>query len=248
MGIVIQDGFPGVGAVTNLGGVDADQHLGVMFRAPAFQPLGAYRVVSTTGNIAATLVAASPLWAFQWTQPGTSPFANTAWPSQRLAIVKHVLVSAYVTGTITTAVPFDLALYVGRNGNTLADLANGGTNATPTTAEPVQAFRSSMSGWRCAALYAATSNLGFTNGGNDTNPIGRVQGNSGTAVGTQFFAGRNPQSLYVRDNQDHHPLILSNQTAVSSADALLIQAPFAGPATGTFVVEVDVEWSEVIAY
>jgi hypothetical protein len=249
MGIVLQDGFPGIGAVTNLGGVDADQHLGVMSRAPAFQPLGAYRVVSTTGNIAATLGATSPLWAFQWTQPGPSASVNTVWPSQRLAIVKHVLVSAYVTGTITTAVPFDLELFVCRNGNTLAVLfGNGGTNATPTTAEPVQALRSSMSGWRCAVLYAATNNLGSSNSGSDTNPIGRVQGNSGTAVGTQFFAGRNPQSLYVRDNQDHHPLILSNQTALSSADTLLIQPPFAGPATGTFVVEVDVEWSEVIAY
>lgn len=248
MGLTIQDGFGTAGPGTNLATVDADGHLGVMFRAPAFQPLGAYRVVSTTGNIAATLGANSPLWAFQWTQPGPA-LVNTTWPSQRLAIVKHVLVSAYVTGTITTAVPFDLALYVGRNSNTLADLfGNGGTNATPTTAEPVQALRSSMSGWRCAALYAATGNLGNTNGGNDTNPIGRVRGNSGTAVGTQFFAGRNPQSLYVRDNQDHHPLILSNQTATIGADTLLIQAPFAGPATGTFVVEVDIKWIEVIAF
>ena len=248
MGLVIQDGFPGVGAVTNLAGVDADSHLAVGNRAPAFRTLGAYSVLSTTGNIAATLGANSTLFAFQLSAPnaGNSP---QQWPFPLIAIVQSVKVSAFVTGTITTAVPFDLSLIVGRSGNTLYNITgNGGTNATPALAEPPEAMRTSMSAWRCAPLYAATGALGGTSSGADTNPIARVQGNSGTAVGTQFFAGRNPQPLYLRDNVDHHPLILQGGTSTLNADTLILQNPFAGPATGTFSVEVQISWIEAVAY
>ncbi len=247
MGIVLQDGCPGIGAVTNLGGVDADQHLGVGMRAPAFRNLGAYSIASATGNIAATLVANSPLFAFQMS-PSAPAFNNQVWPFPLMALIQSVKVAAFVTGAITTAVPFDLALFVGRNSNTLLNVTgNGGTSATPAVAEPPQAMRSSMSPWRVTPLYAATGNLGGTHT-LDTNAMGRVQGNSGTAVGTQFFAGHNPQSLYQREHMDYHPLILQGQTSTLNADTLVITNPFAGPATGTFSVEVQISWLEVVAY
>ncbi len=247
MGIVLQDGFPGIGAVTNLGGVDADQHLGVCRRAPAFRTLGAYSVVATTGNIIGSLAAASNLIVFQLSPPNAGDRA-VVYPFPLLAIVQSVKASAYVTGTITTAVPFDLALFIMRNGSQF-DLTGGGTSATPPNAAPVQAMRTNMSAWRAAPLYGGTGGLVGSISAIDTNPIGRIQGNSGTAVGTQFFAGRNPQPLYVRDNQDHHPIVLqSTNSSGTSADSLTIRNPLIGPATGTFVVEVQISWLEVIAF
>lgn len=252
MGLPIQDGFPGVGAITNLAAVDADQHLGIGTRAPAFQTRGAYSVACATGNIAATFPANGVLFALQMSPPAPASedgFTNITWPFSLMAIVQSVKVSAVVTSTITTAVPFDISLFIARNSAALVDLSNGGANVTPAPAEPPEAMRTSMSAWRVSPVIANTTNLGgFNTTTHDTNPIGRVQGNSGTAVGSQFFAGHNPQSLYQRDNQDHHPLILQGQTSTLNADTLLITNPFAGPATGTFSVQVQISWLEVVAY
>ncbi len=221
MGLVLVGVSSGNGAE-----VDADNHLYVNPRPPAFGSLGYYRQVVVSGNIAATLAANSDLFSFQWTN------------ASDLAIIQSVRASAIVQSTISVAVPFDLAIYVARS-YTAAD--TGGTSVLPTGNN--QKMRTSM-GTTLVNDMRISSTAALTPGTRtvDTNPMGRVQGNSGTATGTQFFAQPNPQPLYTRDNNDHHPIVLKQN------EGFVIQNPLAGPATGTFSILVQVEWGEVAGY
>ncbi|MGA7122296.1 MAG: hypothetical protein WBY94_19495 [Polyangiaceae bacterium] len=222
MGIIIIDGAGGV----NKANVDADGHLNVNVRPPAFQALGYYQQVAVSGNIAATLAANSALFSFRWAD------------ATRLCMIQSVKVGCIVTGTITTAVPFDLALFVARS---FSASDTGGTGVgVPTN---MQKMRSSMGSSLVTDFrMATTGTLTAVTRTLDTNPIARVQGNSGTAVGTQFFGTGSPQPLYLRDNVDHHPIILAQN------EGFVVTAPLAGPASGTFSILVQVIWGELNSY
>lgn len=226
--------------------VDSDSHVLTGWRQPACQTLGAYRLNAVSGNISG-LGAGNTLFIGQWLNP------------RALAIIQSVKVSAMVTGTITTAVPFDLVLYVLRGIGNVNTTAITGTSVLPQIAGTCfgQQLRSSMVTSAFTVLNLATTGgilVGSESVTFDTNPIGRLQGNSGTAVNTQFFtAGKGattpgvspivqPLPIFARDNDDSCPIILA------AGDGVAIDNPLVGPGSGTFSVQVQMEWLEVAVY
>ncbi len=210
--------------------VDADNHAKINIRPPAYGSLGYYRMVARSGAITATLGANSDLFAAQWTS------------SSDFAIIHSISVSAYVVSTITSAVTFNLAAFVARSFS-VAD--SSGTAVTLTGNN--QKLRTSMG----TSLFgdmriASTAGLSAGTRTLDANPIGTVQGFAASGsgnVGSQFFTGPpTPAPLYVRDNDDQHPVVLAQN------EGIIIQNPLAGPATGTFTIVVTMEWGEVAAY
>lgn len=69
----------------------------------------------------------------------------------------------------------------------------------------------------------------------DTQPLVRISGATGTVIGTQFF-GAGPNELIRADRGEEIEL---NQN-----EGLIIKAPLAGPATGTFRVAINMRWYE----
>jgi hypothetical protein len=231
MPLVVQDGFPGQGAATNLLNVDADKHALAVQRPAAFSSRGVYRATLTSPTIASP-GANTVLWLLAPVFP-TNP--------QRLVLVNSVTAACAVGSTITTAVQMDLGLFLLR-GSALIPGVGGGTSFAPIPLN--QQLRTSMGGSvGTIAICGTANNLAGTV---DTNAIGRVMGFSGTAVGTQFFSP-SVATLYQRDAEDNHPIVLTTNTS-QSADLLVIKNVQAGPATGNFTITVTVEWEELLAY
>jgi hypothetical protein len=150
-------------------------------------------------------------------------------------------VGACVTGTITTAVPYNLQLLLAR-GFTVSPTTSIGTTGTLSggNAKRRTAMGTPLMGGIWILGTAAAGMTGQTLG-NDTDPHSVIAGGSGTVIGTQFF-GPNPTALWDCDATNRHPIVLAQN------EGLAIQAPLAGPATGTFQVAVHVDWMEVAAY
>lgn len=72
----------------------------------------------------------------------------------------------------------------------------------------------------------------------DTQALARISGATGTVIATQFF-GAGPSELIKCDRGD--------EIELGENEGLVIQAPLAGPATGTFRVAVNLRWYEVSA-
>ena len=233
MPLVVQDGFPGQGAVTNLLGVDPDHNATLAPHPAAFGRNGIFRSTLTSPNISSPS-AGTTLWAL-------APIFPQNPTTQRLVLVNSVKAACVVTGTITTAVQMDLVLYVSRGAGLIPGVGSG-TSFAP--APPNQQIRTSMGGSiGTVAICGTASNISGTV---DTNPLARVFGFSGTVIGTQFFTPP-VATLFYRDHTDNYPVILATNSAVE-ADLLLIRNIQAGPATGTFTITVTVEWEELLAY
>lgn len=69
----------------------------------------------------------------------------------------------------------------------------------------------------------------------DTQPLVRISGATGTVIGTQFF-GAGPNML-IDASQDE-------EIELNQNEGLVIKAPLAGPATGTFRVAINMRWYE----
>jgi hypothetical protein len=218
-------------AIGNQIKLDTDGNQRVNDRCPAFGSLGCYNKAMGTGIIVATSAVNAVLWTMRWTD-GT-----------RFALIERIRIGATVIATITTAVPFNLNLYFSRS-YTVSPTTNitagtfSGNNAKRRTSMGTSLLSSAGSGmWVDTTAAAGITGQTFTN---DTDPMAAISGNSGTVVGTQFF-GPNPANLW-DDNVNSHPLILA------ANEGLTIQAPLAGPATGTYQVLIAVDWMEVAAY
>ena len=221
MGIKILDAAGGV----NGANVDIDGHLGVNPRPPAFGALGYYRQAAVSGSIPATMGAGVILWSCRWTN------AN-------LCLVQSVKVNAIVNGTITTSVASQLNLTVLRS---YSATDTGGTAVgVPASMQKMRTSMGSslMADWRLASTTFLTAGTRTA----DTNPIGMLFGASGTAVGTTFFGNGAPQPIYSRDNSDNHPIVLAQNEGLALTNVLT------GPATGTFILLVQMEWGEVASY
>lgn len=73
----------------------------------------------------------------------------------------------------------------------------------------------------------------------DASPLARISGASGTVIGTQFFgAGPSPLLDYRR----------GSEVVLGVNEGVVIRAPLAGPATGTFRVAVTMDWREAGNY
>jgi hypothetical protein len=211
--------------------VDSDGNIRVNDRCPAFGALGCYNKAVGTGAIIATSSAGAVLFTLRWTD-GT-----------RLCLIERIRVGAAVAATITTSVYFQLNLYMSRS-YTVSPTTNitpgtfSGNNAKRRTSMGTSLLNSAGAGlW--TDTTAAAGITGFTKT-DDTDPIAAIGGATGTAVGTQFF-GPNPANLW-DDNVNSHPLILA------ANEGITITAPFAGPATGTYIVLFSIDWMEVAAY
>ena len=204
--------------------VDTDNNAKVQFRAPAFGSLGCYQTTAVSGAITATLSANSDLFSLQWTN------------ASNLCVIKRIRVSGVVQSTITTAVPFDLAAFLAL-GATYTAHDTGGT-AISTSGNQTK-LRTSMGTSLMGDLrIASTGTLTPGTYTLNTLPIGRVQGFTGTATGTQIFSSANlgPVTLFDRSQPGLYPVVLAQN------EGIIIQNPLAGPASGTFSILVEVEW------
>lgn len=205
--------------------VDTDHNLQVSIRPPAFDSLGAYSVAQVTGNIAATLAAGSTLFSARWGD------------ATRFGMLEWIRASAAVVTAVTTGVIFDLEAIIARS-FTASD-----TGGTPINlAAPFQKRRVSMGASLFTDMRIATTGT-LTPGTRtpDAQAIGRLQGFTGTALGTKIFDS-NPQYLYRREDPNEHPVILAQN------EGILIRNPLVGPATGTFAVLIEMGWMEVSSY
>jgi hypothetical protein len=67
-------------------------------------------------------------------------------------------------------------------------------------------------------------------------PFARVAGATGTVIGTQFFGGTMVDLINSR---------MGSEIILAENQGLVIRAPLAGPATGTFRVAINLDWREV---
>lgn len=210
--------------------VDIDGNLRVSPRTPAMGTLGSYAKSLVSGSIVATGSANAVIWALRWSDS-----------TGKLALIQRVRVGAVVDGTITTSVPYNLQLFFARGftGNPTTSI---GTTATLTGGNAK--LRTSMGTTLMGGIWIlGTAAAGLTGQtlGNDTDAISTLVGASGQAIGSQFF-GSPGLSVLWDDNVDGHPIVLAQN------EGLAIQAPLAGPATGTFKIAVSLEWTEVATY
>lgn len=195
--------------------------------------LGSYSISQASGQIVATGAANAVLWTCRWVD------------AANLALIERIRVSAVVQSTITTAVPYDMSMFFSR-AYTVAPTTSI-TPATMTTNN--QKRRTNMSTSLFASAGAGIFVLTTVAAGitgqtfvNDAQELARIEGNSGTVVGTQYF-GANPAVLWDSNSQaGGYPIVLA------ANEGITIQAPFAGPATGTFSIMVDMDWSEVASF
>jgi len=184
--------------------------------------LGRYSIATATGLVVATGSAGAVIWTCRWTDATLK------------ALIKRIRVNAVVTGTITTAVPYDLeAFFV-----TAYTVAPTTSIATATLTGRNGARRTDVNAPTMAGIYTLTTVAAGITGHTftaDSHAMGRVSGASGTVIGTQFFG--TPVTLLDDDDGDN-PVILGANEGIS------IQAPLAGPATGTFRVAVNIDWQE----
>lgn len=207
--------------------VSADGALWIETRPAAVGALGAYSIALVSGSIAAPLAAGSTLFSMRWTD------------ATRLCLVRSVRVSAIVNGTITTAVNFDVEAIVVR-GFSASD--SGGTAAvfTGNNNKMRTSFGSSLMG---DMRISSTGALAVGTRTVDAQAEGRLQGTTGTVIGTQIFgSGQGPIYIIDREPPGQYPLVLATN------EGLLIRNPLVGPATGTFQLLVVVEWQEVASY
>lgn len=187
---------------------------------PSNPLLGHYNVLVPSGAVAATLAAGSTLLSFRWAS--TTSFA----------VIEYVSVDAIVSGAITTAVLFDLELVVARS---FSAADTGGTAVTLTGNNQKRRSTYATSGVN-SFLVASAGALTPGTRTPDAQAIGRVQGFTGTTVGTKVFQNANP-SIWLQ-NPFQAPVVLLNN------EGILIRNPLVGPGTGTVTFNFLVEWSE----
>jgi hypothetical protein len=177
--------------------------------------LGNYSIGTASGLIVATGSVNALIWAARWADADFN------------AIIERLRINAVVTGTITTAVPYDLEVYRATGfttppstGAVVATLSGNGRQSIYAAPK--------MSGiYTLTTLAAGMSDQVYTL---DPHPLARLSGASGTVIGTQFFGG--VVSL-LDESITRSPVILGENEGIA------IRAPLAGPATGTFRVAVN---------
>ncbi|MGH9876793.1 MAG: hypothetical protein ACRD5H_04090 [Nitrososphaerales archaeon] len=180
--------------------------------------LGAYRIAAQTGLIAATLAADSPLFSFRW--------GNL----NNFAVVDYVDVSVIISAAITTAVPMGLDLVIAR-AFTTSD--SGGTAITPTG--DMNKLKTNFDTTLVTDIRIATTGT-LTAGTRtlDTDAIGQVIFGTGTTVATALA-----QTILFDRATTSYPLVLARN------EGFIIRNTLAGPATGSFILSVDVGWIEM---
>ncbi len=183
--------------------------------------LGSYMAGATSGTIAAGQAANSPVFALQF-PAGSSGSALIHRISASLAS----LGTGFAAGTGTFAIMAARAFTAMDTGGTALTLTgdNGARRSSFTTSQMVMRIAST------AALTAGTRTL-------DTQPMRYTQFAIGTATNTVYLP---MADLFYPDQSGAWPNVLA------PGEGMIVQATV--PATGTWQLQVNVEWSEVSAY
>lgn len=180
--------------------------------------LGFFEIARSSGDIAATLAANSPLFSFRWSD------------ATYLCIPDEIRVVVTVSGVITTSVATALELVIARS-FTASD--TGGTALTLTGNN--NKFRTSHATSLVGdARIATTGTLTAGTRTLDNSAFSHAPFVTGTAVGRPL----DTTVLYKRT--DLFPIVLAQN------EGFIIRNSAAGPATGTFVVHVYVRWFETV--
>jgi|SRR6185503_14192982 len=181
---------------------------------------GAYRMGMVSGTIAAGLAANSPVWALRY-------------GGVNFALVRKINISAANAGTAFTAGVANFQLFAARaytinaSSGTAATLTgNNGKLRTTFGTNNLADLRIAATG----ALSAGTWTL-------DAQPLRNLTAGVVATAGAQIVA---PTVLYQRDAADDFPVVLAQN------EGLVIEATV--PATGTWVLSVDVQWDEVVTF
>lgn len=209
--------------------IDGDKNLQVAVRPAALGSLGAYSLAVKTGSLAATIGAGSTLFSARWTD------------STRLALIEHVRIDATTNGTITTSVAVDFELVIARS-FTASD--TGGTSVLPAANnnERRTSFGTTLFG---DMRIASTAALGTGTRTVDASAVGRSNfGISGTTAPNNWFGNGNSPDLWntYLSGGAQYPIVLKQD------EGILIRNVSVGPATGTWVLSVNIDWQEVSAY
>ena len=184
--------------------------------APDPGVLGLYTIGVTTGSIAATLAASSPLFSFRWGS------------TTRLGVPDFISVGVSVNAVITTSVSMPLELFVARS-FTASD--TGGTTVTLTGSN--NKYRTSFdTSLVTDARIATTGTLTAGTRTLDSQAVAMIPCVTGTAIGVPLTM----TTIYSRSSL--FPIVLVQD------EGLIIRNQSAGPATGTFTVHVQMRWFE----
>jgi hypothetical protein len=183
--------------------------------------LGSYMVAATSGTIAAGQGANSPVFALQF--PGTAT---------GFALVHRISLSLMSLGVGFAAGTATLAAFAAR---AFTAMDTGGTSLTLTTnnAKRKIGFNTTQTVMMIAgtaALTAGTRTL-------DAQAMKVLQCAIGTATNTLYLP---TTDLFYPDQSGAWPNVLA------PGEGMIVQATV--PATGTWQLQVNVEWSEVAAY
>lgn len=181
---------------------------------------GAYRMGMVSGTIAAGMSASSPVWAMRYA-------------GVNFALVRKINISAANAGTAFTAGVASFQLFAARS---YTINATGGTAATLTgnNGKLRTSFGANNLGdLRIAATGAITAGTWVA----DAQPLRNLTAGVVATAGAQIIA---PTVMFQRDAGDEFPLILAQN------EGLFIAATV--PATGTWVLSVDVQWDEVVSF
>jgi hypothetical protein len=185
---------------------------------------GSYGVSGFTEALAAPLAATDVLYAFQWT--------NTV----HYAAVESVIVSAVVSGAITTAVATGLELVPVRD---FFNAYTGGTvlNTIGVTGHEME-YKSDFPSSLVANIRIANTiplDLPLVPGTEDGVGLSQILFGTGTTVGTTILA-----STFLHDRATNsYPLLLS------ANEGFVVRMALNGPASGTIRVSVSTRWMEI---
>jgi hypothetical protein len=191
--------------------------------------LGHYSYAGFTGIIAAALAANAELFQFRW-QPADVT---------RLAVINEIKISAAVSTTMFAAgVPLQLEL---KRCNSWSVAGSGGTGITMGTEGKDRASMAPSS--LVAGDMRIATTAGLTIGTKNVEGIAiAAMAGAGPITGSlngQIIAPQIMWRAEVGDGQ--HPLVLA------ATEGFVIRAA-ATPGTGTWTLQVQLDWAEVAAY
>lgn len=195
-----------------------------------FPVLGAYSLTAKSGSLAATIAAASTLFSARW---GTA--------TGNLALIERLAIAVYTNANITTQVVTDFELIMAR-AFTASD--SGGTAHLPTghinkrrTANMITTLFTDIRISSTAALTAGTRTVDAR--GLRTSGFGFT----GTTAPARWFL---QDSVLLWDayqgGGNFNPIVLAQD------EGILLRNIAAGPATGTWIAAVNMDWMEVGSY
>lgn len=201
------------------------------------QILGHYAVAQRSGELAATIGALGHLARIRWTDTAAS------------CVLNRISVGLTVSAAVTTAVEMNLRAIIVRQFTVdfttamtaISMVGVGNTNKMRSwmgssrmgTAGPGISTTAVLSGQTLTADAAPFAMATFTN---PSTTLGV------TAVTNQVGAGVPMTVLYERTAEGQHPVVLS------ANEGVVIQPVTAGPASGTFALYVQWEWSECLTF